>query len=79
MLKKKTNLVDGSMYNEKYNHKHFSYNFYKFLFNCNHVRLLTRLECTMTNICFYEYKTKTRIYKVFVTKLGQVVHRWRKK
>jgi len=48
MLKKKTNLVDGSMYNEKNSILHFRFYFFSFLFNCNHVRLLTCMEYIMT-------------------------------
>lgn len=47
MLKKKTNLVDGSMYNEKNSILHFRFYFFRFMFNCNHVRLLTCVEYIM--------------------------------
>ena len=47
MLKKKTNLVDGSMYNEKYNLHNISLYIYNIKFNCNHVRLLTCMEYIM--------------------------------
>ena len=41
MLKKKTNLVDGSMYNEKNSILHFRFYFFSFLSYGNYARVLT--------------------------------------